>query len=61
MRALQDTRRSYRVPTGCVRDGDAELGEALPQVLLLGRAMLPLGLEDLVRGKRATLVDESTC
>ena len=43
-----------------MREPDADLGEALPEVTLLVRTRLPAGLQDLVGGERSTLADQLT-
>lgn len=46
--ALEEPERANAVPPGGVGEPDADLGETLPKVSLLGRTSLPAGLENLV-------------
>jgi hypothetical protein len=41
-----------------VGDADGELGQGLPQRLLLGRAAFPRGFEHLMRVERQTAVEQ---
>ena len=52
---LEEPDSASVVPASCMREGDADLGETLPQIAFFARTSLPASLKDLMRSKGPAL------
>ena len=52
---LEEPDSASVVPASSMREGDADLGETLPQVVFFARTSLPASLKDLMRSKGPAL------